>query len=76
MQHVTDDTLERYAMRTLPRRKIAPLEGHLLTCSECRNRLQAEIDLVTAMREVATEVKEEERKEDGDGEGATRGHHG
>ena len=77
MQHATDDRLERYAMRTLPRRKIGPLEEHLLTCSECRNRLQAEIDLVTAMREVATEVKEEERKEDGVGDGATRaGHHG
>ena len=70
MQHVTDETLERYAMRTLPRRKIEPLEEHLLICSECRDRLQIEIDLVTAMRGVPM-VKEEERKEDGVGERAT-----
>jgi hypothetical protein len=34
VQHVTDDTLERYAMQTLPRLKIGPLEEHLLVCPE------------------------------------------
>ena len=42
VQHVTDNTLERYAMRTLPRHKIGPLEEHLLICSDCRNRLESE----------------------------------
>ena len=30
MQHVSDDTLERYAMQTLPEAEAAPLELHLL----------------------------------------------
>jgi hypothetical protein len=65
VQHVTDNTLERYAMRTLPRHKIGPLEEHLLICSDCRNRLEAEIDIATALHVVATKVREDEGRENG-----------
>lgn len=39
MEHVSEDDLERYAMRTLPESAVAPLEEHLLICAECRGRL-------------------------------------
>jgi hypothetical protein len=32
VQHVTGDTLERYAMRMLPEWEVRPLEEHLLVC--------------------------------------------
>jgi hypothetical protein len=40
VQHVTDDSLERYAMQVLPESDLGPLEGHLLTCPNCLDRLQ------------------------------------
>lgn len=48
--HVSDDTLERYAMQTLPDSESGPLEEPLLICPECRERLDAESEFVTAMR--------------------------
>jgi hypothetical protein len=65
VSHVQDEALERYAMSTLPRRRTRPLEVHLLACSKCRNRLQAETDFVTAMRGAARQVREEARIENG-----------
>jgi hypothetical protein len=57
VQHVTDDTLERYAMQTLPEPEVGPLEQHLLICGECRERLDAEIEFVVAMRGAAAKIR-------------------
>jgi hypothetical protein len=61
VQHVTDDSLERYAMQILPESELGPLEGHLLTCPNCLDRLQAEIEFVTAMRDAAVTIREAEK---------------
>jgi hypothetical protein len=37
-------------------------EDHLLICSECRDRLQAEIVFVAAMREVVAKIRETDRR--------------
>jgi hypothetical protein len=50
VQHVTDDTLELYAMQTLPDSEVGFLEWHLVICQSCRDRLEVEIEFVTAMR--------------------------
>ena len=55
--HISDDTLERYAMQTLPDSESGPLEEHLLICPECRERLDAEIEFVTAMRGAAVKLR-------------------
>jgi hypothetical protein len=62
VQHVTDDLLERFAIKTLPGSESGPLEEHLLICLECRDRLDAEIEFVAAMRGAARRIREQERK--------------
>ena len=61
VEHVSENTLERYAMRTLPQAESGPLEEHILICPDCRERLQAEIDFVTAMRGAAAKVRDAEK---------------
>jgi hypothetical protein len=61
VQHVTDDSLERYAMQMVPESELGPMEEHLLTCPNCVDRLQAEIEFVTAMRDAAVTIREAER---------------
>ena len=56
VKHISEEALERYAMLTLPRRRIEPLEYHLLTCGACQDRVRAEIDFVTAMRGAAKQI--------------------
>jgi anti-sigma factor RsiW len=63
--HVSAEDLDQYTMSMLPQRRIAALESHLLTCPECQERLQAEIDFVTAMRGAAAQVREGAGKENG-----------
>ena len=58
MHHATDDTLERYAMRTLPAPEVGSLEEHLLMCAECRDRLDVEIEYVAAMPSAAAKLRE------------------
>jgi hypothetical protein len=55
--HVPDDTLERYAIQTLSDAESGPMEDHLLICGGCRNRLNAEIEFVTAMRGAAAKIR-------------------
>jgi hypothetical protein len=57
VQHVTDDTLELYAMQTLPDSEVGFLEWHLVICQSCRDRLEVEIEFVTAMREAAAKIR-------------------
>jgi hypothetical protein len=61
VQHVTDNSLERFAMQTLPNSESGPLVDHLLMCPECQERLDAEIDFVAAMREAAVKIRQIEK---------------
>lgn len=56
VEHVSEDDLERYAMRTLSESGCATLEEHLPFCSGCRDRLQAMDDYVTATRSAAAKI--------------------
>ena len=54
-QHPSDDMLEAYVMRTLPKMEVGPVERHLIVCQLCRKRFNETDELVTAMRAAATE---------------------
>jgi hypothetical protein len=56
VNHIPEDLLEGYAMLTLPRRRIAPLEDHLMICPECQDRLQSVTDFVIAVRGAAQKI--------------------
>jgi hypothetical protein len=40
VEHVAEDDLEQYALKTFSESACAALEEHLLICTECRERLQ------------------------------------
>jgi predicted anti-sigma-YlaC factor YlaD len=61
VQHVTDDSLELYAMQALPQSDAIPMEEHLRICPDCRERLQAEIEFVAAMRGAAVTIRKIEK---------------
>jgi hypothetical protein len=62
VEHATDDTLERYSMRTLPRPEVESLEEHLLICQPCRDRLKATDEFGAAMK-AAGKIREIEKSE-------------
>lgn len=62
VHHASDQSLERYAMQTLPDSESEPLEDHLLICPECRDRLQAETDFLTAMRGAAAKIRRDRER--------------
>jgi hypothetical protein len=45
-------------MRSLPALESERLEGHLLICSECRDRLTATDEYVAAMKAAAGKIRE------------------
>ena len=59
--HISDDTLERYAMESLRGSESEPLEEHLLVCPGCRERLDAELEFVAVMRGAAAKIREAEK---------------
>jgi hypothetical protein len=61
VQHLSDDTLEQFAAQTFPESELGPMEEHLMTCPNCLERLQAEIEFVPAMRDGAVTIREAER---------------
>jgi anti-sigma factor RsiW len=58
VQHVSEDDLERYAMRFLPAPESEQLEEHLLICAECRDRLEATDECVATMKAAAAKIRE------------------
>jgi hypothetical protein len=49
--HISDDDLERYYLGMIEdEAELAPLEEHLLGCSECVDRAEEAQDYVDAMR--------------------------
>lgn len=63
VEHIGDDDLEHYAMRTLPESACAALEDHLLTCQPCRDRLTATDAYVVAMCSAAAKIRESGKDE-------------
>ena len=63
VEHVSEDDLERYTMRTLPATELDRLKEHLLICSACRDRLQTTYEYVMAMRSAARKIRESEKDE-------------
>jgi predicted anti-sigma-YlaC factor YlaD len=61
VQHVTDDLLELYTMQALPQSDMIPMEEHLRICPDCRERLQAKIEFVGAMRGAAVTIRKIEK---------------
>ena len=57
VQHVSEDDLEKFAMRSLPAPESDRLEEHLLICSACRDRLTATDGYVAAMRSAAAKIR-------------------
>ena len=55
--HISDNDLERLAMQTLTDSETGPIEGHLLICPDCGDRLEAEIEFVAAMRSAAVTIR-------------------
>ena len=51
VDHISENNLEGYVMRTLPEADLKRSDERLLTCWACRNRLRAMEEYVTAMRE-------------------------
>ena len=60
VEHISEDDLEHYAMRTLPAPESDELEEHPLFCSACRDRLTATDQYVVAMRAAAGEMRRQE----------------
>jgi hypothetical protein len=60
MEHISEDDVERYAMRTLPDSDCTTLEEHLLICQQCRDRLTATDEYLTAMRSAAKKIRDGE----------------
>jgi len=55
--HITDEILERYAMRSASEEECVPVEEHLLSCEECRQRLVRWDQYIRAMRAAAAELR-------------------
>lgn len=53
MEHIPDETLESYSMRTLSESEAGSLEDHLRICHDCQVRLDAMDEYVAAMRDAA-----------------------
>jgi hypothetical protein len=62
VEHVPEDDLELYAMRSLPAPESERLEDHLLICQSCQDRLQSTDEFVAAMR-AAGKIREIEKSE-------------
>jgi hypothetical protein len=59
VSHVNEDDLEQYAMHTLRASACATLEEHLLICSECRERMDAEMEFLAAMKSAAVSFRKQ-----------------
>ena len=56
-RHMEGEELEQYSIGTSTPEQTAALEEHLLTCEECRNRLQHSDEYVRAVRSAAGHVR-------------------
>ena len=61
VEHISEDDLERYAMRSLPARDSERLEEHLLICHRCQDRLRETDEYVAAMKAAAGKIRQEDQ---------------
>lgn len=57
--HIESETLEQYAMETLPEPQMADFEEHLLVCAGCQDRLEETDAYIQALRAVAPQLRKE-----------------
>ena len=58
VQHVSEDDLENYAIRSLPAPESDHLAEHLLICEDCQDRLRATDEFVAVMKAAAGKIRE------------------
>ena len=49
--HLSEETIERYAMGKLSGPDLAPAEEHLLVCQQCRDDVELIVLIVAGLRE-------------------------
>jgi hypothetical protein len=54
--HVSDDTLERYALQRIPEMDLAEVKEHLLSCLPCQIRLEEMDEYIKVMQAAIAEV--------------------
>ena len=52
--HIDDETLDQYALGSLPENQLAEVEEHLLTCESCQSRLGESDEFIGLFRVAAT----------------------
>ena len=58
MQHIEDEVLDCYVMQTLSPPEVEEIEGHLLICEECQERLDGTSDFVQSISAAALELRQ------------------
>jgi anti-sigma factor RsiW len=58
LTHITEEDLERYAMRMAPEADLERIEEHLLICAECRDRLIETERVVAAFQAAGARIKD------------------
>jgi anti-sigma factor RsiW len=58
VQHVADDDIEMYCLGRATSQELAPIERHLLDCSYCLNRAQAELEYIDSLRAALRRLEE------------------
>ncbi len=56
LTHVSDDTLESYALQRIPELDLAAVEGHLLICLACQIRLEEMDEYIKVMQAAIADV--------------------
>jgi hypothetical protein len=60
-RHMDAEDLERYSIGNNSEEESEPLEEHLLTCDDCRERLRETDDYLLALRTTAVQLRREEQ---------------
>jgi hypothetical protein len=60
-RHMEAEDLERYSVGNSSEDESEPLEEHLLTCDDCRERLRETDDYLVALRTTASQLRRDEK---------------
>lgn len=56
LSHISDDSLEMYALGRIPEVDLAPMDEHLLICLTCQIRLQEMDEYIKVMKAATVAV--------------------
>ncbi|GIU74815.1 MAG: hypothetical protein KatS3mg004_1902 [Bryobacteraceae bacterium] len=74
MEHLTDEDLELYCLSRATNEELAPIEEHLLVCSDCVARVEQMLAGIDTLRAALWRLEQERRrKEPHDPEGHQQG---